>query len=131
MVGWWRGHDRGCSPYQNRDNTVIGGVIIGYRLNDAEARREKARVQADVAYLVSGKLRQSSSVAAGLEPELEAVFNQRVSGGKSNKGIFSARLKGQEYRVMWRRLSGYESADAYMAVLKNRGRLFRRLGRSC
>ncbi|MEE2787634.1 MAG: MXAN_5187 C-terminal domain-containing protein [Myxococcota bacterium] len=123
---WWVGGAAmtvGAVPIRNRDKAVLGGVIIGYRLNDAEARREKGRVQADVAYLVSGKLRQSSSLAAGLEPELETVFNQRVTDGKTDKGIFSARLKGQEYRVMWGRLSGYESADAYMAVLKNQGQV--------
>ena len=40
--------------------------------------------------------------------------------------MFSAQLKGEKYRVLWRRLSGYESAETYVAVLKSEENVVRK-----
>ncbi|WP_296282558.1 hypothetical protein, partial [Pseudoxanthomonas sp.] len=71
-------------------------------------------------------MKQSSSVSPALEADLEAQLNKQVANKKSEKGLFSAQLKGEKYRVLWRRLSGYESAETYVAVLKSEENVVRK-----
>ena len=51
----------GCT-YHGLGQNVIGAVILGYSMDNDWAAADRAQVQADVAYLASGEIRNSSSL---------------------------------------------------------------------
>ncbi len=109
----------GVVPVRNAVKDVIGAVILGYRLTDAAARKDGQLVQAEVAYAISGRVSQSSSLPSASERDLEAELKKRLSESKTGAGIFNIRLNGQKYRTVWRNMPGYASADAAVVLLKN------------
>ena len=59
------------------DGKVVGAVIIGYRLTDQEARRDKEIVQTEVAYFLGQRLAQSSTLGNLEENMLQEIVTEQ------------------------------------------------------
>ena len=87
---------------------VVGNLSLGFALDDALAARVKAVTDAEVAFVVDGKVRASTL------PELREADLAPVL---SVDGIARVRLGGSEYVALRHRLWSAGGADAPMAVI--------------
>ena len=109
----------GVVPVLGAEQRPIGAVILGYRLTDAAARKDGQLVQSEVAYAISGRVSQSSSLPSAAEKQLEEALKTRLTGKDTANGIFTVQLGPVKYRAVWRKMAGYVSADAAVVILKS------------
>lgn len=57
-----------------RDGRIVGAVVVGYKLEAEEARRDQRLVATEVAYFVGDRIQQSSTLNGALERELAQQF---------------------------------------------------------
>ncbi|MBU0550586.1 hypothetical protein KKF91_13135 [Myxococcota bacterium] len=88
---------------------ILGAVVLGYRLTDAEANRDKARVSTEVAYFVRDRLNQSSSLSSADEPELQKHLADKQLY-KGERALLELDLRGVNYIAAVGTLEGYASA---------------------
>lgn len=99
-----------AAPVRSGDR-VVGAVVLGYRLTDAEARRDKGLVDADVAYFIGERLSQSSSLNATAEDALQKVVaEQKLYADHDPRTTVRFELRGQEHLAFAGPLPGYASA---------------------
>ena len=104
-----------------RKGTVtVGAVVLGFRLTDSEARRDKALVDADVAYFVGGHLSQTSSLGTQAERAVKKVLEAQGlnKAGKGTRGIVEFDYNGSRYLASVGSLGGYETAprSGFLAI---------------
>ena len=112
-------------PVRAKNGQIVGAVILGYYLTAAGANAAKQLIQADVAYLIGGRLAGTSSLSPTDEKTFGAALNEKVAQAKTDRGLFEIGLGEDRYRVSWMFLKGYASEKAAFAVLKNRSAVIR------
>ncbi len=99
-------------PVRSGDR-ILGAVVLGYRLTDAEAKRDQGLVDAEVAYFVGPRLNQSSSLATGAETELQKqVAAQKLYASPDDGKPHDITLNGYDYLAYTGRIPGYATASA-------------------
>jgi hypothetical protein len=100
----------GAAPVKQGE-AIIGAVIMGQRLTEAEARRQSALVGAQVAHFRDKAFNQSTSLSSDLEPQVSAAFDAAgLLGGKATNGNVEVSLAGRRWLVAVDYLDGYPSA---------------------
>jgi len=91
-----------------QEKHVLGVVILGYRLSSGEAKEDKARVGAEVAYFVGGRLNQSSSV----DPTQEAILEKKLKKNlfAPGRGSIHFEIGEEQYVGLMAPLPGFASA---------------------
>lgn len=97
------------APVRKADK-VVGAVVLGYRLTDSEAQRDKKLVETDVGYFLDGRLNQSSSFNSTTEQQLQQAVTDKNLPAASSEDVVEVTLNGQAYLGMVGKLSGYASA---------------------
>lgn len=108
----------GAAPVKAGE-TIVGAVVVGQRLTEAEARRQSALVGTQVAHFRGKTFTQSTSLSSDLEPQLSAAFDAAgILGGKATNGNVEVMLAGRRWLAAVDYLDGYPSApDTGVAVL--------------
>ncbi len=100
--------------------TVLGAVIIGYRFTDAEAKRDKAQVDAEVAYFIGDRLSQTSTFDTQRERAVKDAIVGKGLHKEGATGTLEVTLRGERFLGMVGALSGYATAPAAgFVVLRN------------
>ncbi len=103
-----------------KGTAVVGAVVLGFRLTDSEARRDKALVDADVAYFVGDHLSQTSSLGTQAERAAKKVLIERGlnKSGPAARGTVEFVFRGDRHVAVVGALSGYATAprSGFLAI---------------
>ncbi len=103
-----------------KGTATVGAVVLGFRLTDAEARRDKALVDADVAYFVGDHLSQTSSLGTQAERAAKKLLiDQGLNKeGKGGRGVVEFQFRDDTYFAVVGALSGYATAprSGFLAI---------------
>ena len=97
-----------------------GAVVLGYQLTDAEAKRDKSLIDADVAYFVDTHLSQTSSLDTQRERAVHRlVIDRKLNQAAEGRNIVDFEYRGETYLAVVGALTGYATAprSGFVAIL--------------
>lgn len=90
---------------------VVGAVVLGYRLTDAEAKRDKALVNTDIAYFLGDRLSQSSTLDAATERAVQQkLASDKLYEKLEERSAIELELNGRPHLAYVGGLGGNETA---------------------
>ena len=110
------------APIMGSGQNVIGAVILGYSMDNDWAAADRAQVQADVAYLASGEIRNSSSLDPAGEKKLNKALTEALGATGDTSGRLDIELDGEWYQALWWRADEYASNQLVTAILLNQSK---------
>ena len=98
---------------------VVGGVVLGYRLSDAQAKEDRASFGLDVGYYVNDQMTKGSSLSSKSEKVAEKKIADLLKGdGQADpRKVFELELEGMQHLGRYYPLAGYETATAGFIVI--------------
>jgi class 3 adenylate cyclase len=115
------------APIVIRDQ-VLGGLRIGFQMDDKFAQTLKAQTGSDVAFVVGGKL-LASSLEAGSRAELERGLGSMQGMAKGEDGVFAQDLGGTPYLGQFIGMQAPGGGEgAQLLQLRSKARVLQLLG---
>jgi hypothetical protein len=102
-----------------KSGKIIGSIILGYRLTDAQAKADKAAFGLDIGYYINGQMRKGSTLSTNSEESVEKRIKALLSAEKGTdlREVLTLNLDRKERLARYYALSGYESATAGFIVI--------------
>lgn len=96
------------APVRSGD-AVVGATVLGFRLTDAEAKRDQAAGY-EVAYFLGDRIRKSSTVDTAQETELSKIVGEKKLYDDAGRQTVEFTLGGQRHVALVGKLTGHPSA---------------------